>query len=497
MSGAVVDPAAASNGSRELWGPESAELRAAIGAPTGTPQAAATGELAAAMVDSPIPRAEQMLPASGHSDSTADGDELPGASGVARAIEEPAPVLELAESARVLKVAKTTLEQVPIGASKAAPANEAVPRSQTTRLDAMVGARMSRLFDRDLTGIEVPPGSPTAREPSASLPAAVMRSAERAEIDPAAAELVTRARRGGVPLEDTLRSELEASLGARLDGVRVHTGAEADAAARALGATAFAIGDDVVFRDGAYDPHGRNGQQLIAHEVAHTVQARLASPAGNATVVSQPGDAIEREADAFADAFVRRPHGVGGVIGASGVPASASAQLEQAPRSAGGETSGSAALAGPATSGATIYRQSGPAEAQIHRSSRGSVQRPEVPPEVARRYDAFLDGVYAAAQRIVSANIQAVEAWRSYVLDQLSPRQMGAQVFATGFEQLQQQAVANNAGHLLAPWACCCSTSCRSSCRRSRCWPGRCTWPTAPTRPWWAPIEPMPVAYTG
>ena len=60
---------------------------------------------------------------------------------------------------------------------------------------------------------------------------------------------------------------------------------------------------------------------------------------------------------------------------------------------------------------------------------------------------------YAAAQRIVAKNIEAVEAWRSYVLDQLSPGQLGAQVFGTGFEQVQQQAAANGAEHLLGAYA--------------------------------------------
>lgn len=140
---------------------------------------------------------------------------------------------------------------------------------------------------------------------SAATPAAVMRSAEQTTIDPEAAELVARARSGGAPLEAALRSRLEAALGTRLDGVRVHTGAEADSAARALGARAFAIGADVFFRRGAYRPEQRDGQRLIAHEVAHTVQARGAAAAGDAAMtVSEPGDAVEHEADAFADAFV-------------------------------------------------------------------------------------------------------------------------------------------------------------------------------------------------
>ncbi|TMQ15331.1 MAG: DUF4157 domain-containing protein [Deltaproteobacteria bacterium] len=141
-----------------------------------------------------------------------------------------------------------------------------------------------------------------AVSPPAS-PAVLMRSAERAEIDPEAAELVARARRGGASLDEVLRSQLEAALGVRLDDVRVHADAEADAAARALGAQAFAIGDDVFFREGAYAPQRQEGQRLIAHEVAHTVQARCATaPADGA--ISQPGDSIERDADAFADAFI-------------------------------------------------------------------------------------------------------------------------------------------------------------------------------------------------
>jgi len=149
-------------------------------------------------------------------------------------------------------------------------------------------------------------GAPGRMTWSSALPALVMRSAEHPGIDPAAIELVARARRGGMPLESVLKSRLEAALGARLDGVRVHTGSDADAAARALGARAFAIGNDVVFRDGAYDPQQRDGQRLIAHEIAHTVQAHGATtPSEGAATVSHPDDAIEREADLFADAFVQ------------------------------------------------------------------------------------------------------------------------------------------------------------------------------------------------
>lgn len=154
---------------------------------------------------------------------------------------------------------------------------------------------IQRSFDRHDAGhVKAHAGGPAAE-------------ASCTEVDPAAAELVARARRGGAPLDEALQSQLEAALGVGLDDVRIHTGADADAAARALHAHAFAVGDDVFFRAGAYAPEHRDGQQLIAHEVAHTVQARGATPATSAgTPVSQPGDPLERAADEFADAFVRQ-----------------------------------------------------------------------------------------------------------------------------------------------------------------------------------------------
>ena len=110
---------------------------------------------------------------------------------------------------------------------------------------------------------------------------------------------------GGVQLPDGLRSKFEGSLGTDLGGVRVHTGAESAGAAAALGARAFAFGQDIHFGAGEYTPGSRGGEALLAHEVAHTVQQRGAAPvpAGKAQV-STPGDAFELEADAAADRMV-------------------------------------------------------------------------------------------------------------------------------------------------------------------------------------------------
>ena len=106
-------------------------------------------------------------------------------------------------------------------------------------------------------------------------------------------------------LPSNLQGRLEGSLGTDLSSVRVHTGQESAHAASQLGAHAYALGQDVHFGAGAYQPDSPDGQALIAHEVAHTVQQRGAAPAVQGKLeVSSPGDAHETEAEDFAQSFV-------------------------------------------------------------------------------------------------------------------------------------------------------------------------------------------------
>lgn len=101
------------------------------------------------------------------------------------------------------------------------------------------------------------------------------------------------------------RGRLESALGADLSSVRVHTGAASAAAAEELHANAFAVGQDIHFASGKYDPGSPEGDRLLAHEVAHTVQQRGVAAAPQCQLdVSSPSDPLEHEADAFADAFV-------------------------------------------------------------------------------------------------------------------------------------------------------------------------------------------------
>lgn len=110
---------------------------------------------------------------------------------------------------------------------------------------------------------------------------------------------IAASRGGGRPLDGQVAGRLEPSLGESVGDVRVHTGDGAAALARAVSARAFTVGSDIFFGSGEYRPGSSSGNELIAHEVAHTIQQRGA-PASGPLTVSQPGDTLEREAEAVA-----------------------------------------------------------------------------------------------------------------------------------------------------------------------------------------------------
>lgn len=108
----------------------------------------------------------------------------------------------------------------------------------------------------------------------------------------------------GTGLPYSQKSLFQSSLGADLSNVRVHTGPAAAKQADAVGARAFARGSDIMFAEGEYQPGTPEGDQLLAHEVAHTVQQRDAAPADGPLPTTTPGDPVEKSADVAAAAMV-------------------------------------------------------------------------------------------------------------------------------------------------------------------------------------------------
>jgi hypothetical protein len=92
-----------------------------------------------------------------------------------------------------------------------------------------------------------------------------------------------------------------------LSTVRVHAGAAASAAARAVGARAFTVGNHIVFGAGRFDLESAPGQRLLAHELTHVVRggqgggAWLQRDAAKEKQITPKDDACEGRLDYTVD----------------------------------------------------------------------------------------------------------------------------------------------------------------------------------------------------
>jgi len=102
----------------------------------------------------------------------------------------------------------------------------------------------------------------------------------------------------GAPLDGDTRAAMETAFATDFSSVRIHQ----DSAAAALGAIAFARGDDLHFAPGTYDPRSTSGRELLGHELAHVVQQRQ----GRSPVPGRNGLAIDPALEAEADDHGRR-----------------------------------------------------------------------------------------------------------------------------------------------------------------------------------------------
>ncbi|MBQ0925449.1 eCIS core domain-containing protein [Saccharopolyspora endophytica] len=102
----------------------------------------------------------------------------------------------------------------------------------------------------------------------------------------------------GRPLDEPVRADMEARLGADFSDVRLHTGSTAARSAAEIGARAYTSGNHIVLGEGGADNH------TLAHELTHVIQQRSGPVAGtdngDGLKVSDPSDRFEREAEANA-----------------------------------------------------------------------------------------------------------------------------------------------------------------------------------------------------
>ncbi len=121
------------------------------------------------------------------------------------------------------------------------------------------------------------------------------------ELDDDTAGRINQARGHGQSLDSATQEQMGAAIGQDFSGVQVHTSRESDELNQQVGAKAFTTGQDIFFKEGAYDPGSSGGQELIAHELTHVAQQGSgAVKGGSGMTVNAPGDSFEQEADSVA-----------------------------------------------------------------------------------------------------------------------------------------------------------------------------------------------------
>ena len=123
----------------------------------------------------------------------------------------------------------------------------------------------------------------------------------------------------GEPLDAASRSWFEPRFGHDFSAVRIHTGAEAAASARAVNAAAYTVGPHIVFGERQFNPGTSAGDRLLAHELAHVVQQRWSGAIPRTLPIEDSASVAEHDAersaarvvsDASASAIEPRPPAV-------------------------------------------------------------------------------------------------------------------------------------------------------------------------------------------
>ena len=97
------------------------------------------------------------------------------------------------------------------------------------------------------------------------------------DLTEAPAEVHGVVRSPGQPLDPATRSSMEQRFGHDFSQVRVHHDGAAGRSARMVNASAYTVGNHIVFGNGQLQPQASDGRRLLAHELTHVVQQGAAA----------------------------------------------------------------------------------------------------------------------------------------------------------------------------------------------------------------------------
>lgn len=83
---------------------------------------------------------------------------------------------------------------------------------------------------------------------------------------------INSAKSGGQSLSAKTQADMGGAMGADFSKVKVHTDQTADQLNRSMQSRAFTTGPHVFFKKNEFNPSNSSGQELLAHELTHTVQ---------------------------------------------------------------------------------------------------------------------------------------------------------------------------------------------------------------------------------
>lgn len=108
----------------------------------------------------------------------------------------------------------------------------------------------------------------------------------------------------GSSLDPAARNFMESRFRQDFGRVQVHTDSRSAQSARSVNAQAYTVGQHVVFGEGWYKPTTKDGQWLLAHELAHVTQQKDSVLDLNTLSISPSNSPTEREANSIADRVI-------------------------------------------------------------------------------------------------------------------------------------------------------------------------------------------------